>query len=482
MDQMMFLITLMVSIVSLITAIPLYQKMNMNPTMFYKNWRVTSQRMPLEMRVLVFVIGIFVYILFADILKDNVLLFYSSHAQMAHSLAFFYIVFSLVIFYAGGALLLSALILQGKYFLDDIKDWETLTSMWEKSKTNNFLQFMQTVFENRAVATKAIFVCIVIIASAYGVPFAIIGSHWIGELSLIIYGVLFFAVTIPTFIYGIRKIAYYNQITAAFEKVAAGESIPDIKVKGKSTMAMLAKNMNEIKSEIKFSKKEQVKSERLKTELITNVSHDLRTPLTSIITYADLLKKTDISQDERDSYVEIIDRKSKRLKVLIDDLFEVSKMASGNIELQKNNVDIVQLLQQSLAEYDEKIDQSSLQFRVTHQTKPMYATVDGPKVWRVFDNIINNILKYSMEHTRVYIETVETEQEVMITFKNVTKYEIGGNTEELFQRFKRGDTSRHTEGSGLGLAIAQSIIDLHDGSLQLEVDGDLFKVTVKIPK
>jgi signal transduction histidine kinase len=153
-------------------------------------------------------------------------------------------------------------------------------------------------------------------------------------------------------------------------------------------------------------------------------------------------------------------------------------MASGNIELIKSKVDIVQLLQQALAEYNETIQSSQVQFRVANPDKPVYAYVDGQKLWRVFENLIGNILKYSLENTRAYVNIKMENGEVIITFKNVSKYELSDDSDELFERFKRGDKSRHTDGSGLGLAIAKSIIDLHDGALDIDVDGDLFKVTI----
>jgi signal transduction histidine kinase len=153
-------------------------------------------------------------------------------------------------------------------------------------------------------------------------------------------------------------------------------------------------------------------------------------------------------------------------------------MASGAIELNKAKVDIVQLLQQSLAEYNETMEDSPVQFRVSTSNNPVYAFVDGQKLWRVFDNIIGNIVKYSLDHTRAYIDVKEENHQVKITFKNISKYELSENLDELFERFKRGDESRHTDGSGLGLAIAKSIIDLHEGTLDIDVDGDLFKVTV----
>ncbi len=279
-----------------------------------------------------------------------------------------------------------------------------------------------------------------------------------------------------------KYVGYFNQIAKNIHAIVKGENIEDFKISGRSIFAKLATDVNKLKQGLKTSQREQVKSERLKSELITNVSHDLRTPLTSLITYTNLLKSEDISEEERRNYVEIIDRKSKRLKVLIEDLFEASKMASGNIELVKTEVELVQLLQQALAEYNEKIEASQLHFRVSHDEPPIYALVDGQKLWRVFDNLLGNIVKYSLPHTRVYIDMKDKKDKVEISFKNVSQYELGGNVEELFERFKRGDRSRQTEGSGLGLAIAKSIIDLHEGSMDIDVDGDLFKVHITLNK
>ncbi len=283
-------------------------------------------------------------------------------------------------------------------------------------------------------------------------------------------------------LYILRKVAYYNQILQASNRIVLGDIHEELKVRGSGALAKLAENINRMRMGVQTSQKVQVKSERLKTELISNVSHDLRTPLTSILNYTDFLKNKELTEAEREQYVDIIDKKSKRLKVLIDDLFEVSKMASGDLELHLEPSDIVQLLKQALGEYDEKIKESSLTFNVTSSQAQLYAIVDGHKMWRVFENIISNILKYSLENTRVYISTVEKGSDIIITFKNISKYDLKDNIDELFERFKRGDKSRHTEGSGLGLAIAKSIVDHHGGSLEVEVDGDLFKTIVTLRK
>lgn len=306
--------------------------------------------------------------------------------------------------------------------------------------------------------------------------------NYLEPIDLLVFAGCSFIIGMPMLLFIFRYAGYLNTIVKNVNGLAAGRNEPDLEIKGRSIFAELAKGINVLKHGVKVSQREQVKSERLKTELITNVSHDLRTPLTSIITYTDLLKGEELTEEDRQNYLEIIDRKSKRLKVLIDDLFEASKMATGNIELNKKKVEIVQLLQQALAEHDEKIAQSGLHFRVTHGDPPIYAIVDGQKLWRVFDNLIGNILKYSLPSTRVYISVRDLGNQVDISFKNVSQFELGDNVDELFERFKRGDKSRHTEGSGLGLAIAKSIIDLHGGEMEIDVDGDLFKATIRLNK
>lgn len=331
----------------------------------------------------------------------------------------------------------------------------------------------KNAFLNRKVGTQVFLILAIVFL--FGLGTALI---FMDEDFLALYIPAIFIIGVPLFILIFKRIGYFNQILFNTRTLAKGEFEPDLKIIGKSVLAELARDINQMKSGVKTSQKAQAKSERLKTELITNVSHDLRTPLTSIITYSELLKNSELTEDERNAYIEIIDRKSKRLKVLIDDLFEASKMASGNIELLKEKVDIVQLLQQSLAEYNETMEDSQVQFRISNPDHPVHAFVDGQKLWRVFENVIGNIIKYSLENSRAYINVKEEKNQVIITFKNVSKYELSEGTDELFERFKRGDESRHTDGSGLGLAIAKSIIDLHEGTLDIDIDGDLFKVTI----
>lgn len=366
-------------------------------------------------------------------------------------------------------------LIQGKLLYDRYKDRSHLKGDWQKAFVVRNKEAIKSAFLNRRVGTQVLI--LLAIAFAFGLGAAVIVVQ---PVFLVIYLPALCLVGLPLFIVIMKRTGYFNRIVKNTSELARGNFEPDLPVTGKSVLAKLAENINTLKYGVKASQKEQAKSERLKTELITNVSHDLRTPLTSIITYSELLKTPGLGEEERDSYIEIIDRKSKRLKVLIDDLFEASKMASGNIELLKEKVDLAQLLEQALAEYDEKIAESTLQFRVVKPDTSVYAVVDGQKMWRVFDNIIGNILKYSLENTRVYISMKPIGEKIEITFKNIAKYELGGDVNELFERFKRGDASRQTEGSGLGLAIAKSIVDLHDGEMDIDVDGDLFKVTIML--
>lgn len=373
------------------------------------------------------------------------------------------------------ALMVSITVIQTTWIYRDVRNKQLYRDAFISKSAQWFYRLVSDAFYNRSVGIQIMLLLIVIFLSGFGA--AVVFFH---PMAFVVYFILFLFFTVPVLIYLLKRIGYFNRIIKHTNELASGQMEQDLPSKGKSALAMLAGNLNVLKHGVKTSKRAEAKSERLKTELITNVSHDLRTPLTSIITYTELLKSQEVTKEDQNAYLEIIDRKSKRLKVLIDDLFEVSKMASGNLELIKHDVDIVQLLQQAMAEYNETIKESSLTFRLATPNVPILAHVDGQKMWRVFDNLIGNALKYSMENTRVYVSVTEENRKVIVSFKNVSKYELGGNFEELFERFKRGDTSRHTDGSGLGLAIAKSIVDLHEGTMDIDVDGDLFKATIEL--
>lgn len=239
--------------------------------------------------------------------------------------------------------------------------------------------------------------------------------------------------------------------------------------------------LQKIQKGFKKAVEEEVKSERMKTELITNVSHDLKTPLTAIITYVDLLKSEE-NPEKRKEYLDVLEKKSLRLKVLIEDLFEISKATSKNVTMNFMDVDIVGLLKQVALECDEKIRASNVEFRWKFPEGKVVMLLDSQKTYRIFENLIINITKYAMPHTRAYVELLEEESAVVVTLKNVSAEELNFNTEEITDRFVRGDASRNTEGSGLGLAIAKSFTELQYGTMQISTDADLFKVEIHLPK
>ncbi len=278
----------------------------------------------------------------------------------------------------------------------------------------------------------------------------------------------------------IKNLVYLDKIMVGAKAGAEGKLNYKIDEKGRGHLRELAHDINNIKEGLKKSVENEMKSENMKTELITNVSHDLKTPLTSIINYIDLLKRENIEPESARDYVSILDKKSQRLKVLIEDLFEASKAASGAMELNITKIDVGQLLKQALGENDERFIESKLEVKLNIPNEKIFINGDGKRLYRVFENLIFNIVKYSLTNTRVYIDMFKDNDEVTIVMKNISAYELSFDTNEITNRFKRGDDSRSTEGSGLGLAIAKSIIELHNGSFKIEVDGDLFKSIIKL--
>lgn len=292
----------------------------------------------------------------------------------------------------------------------------------------------------------------------------------IGIILTIIYIVIF-----------IKELIYLDKIIISSKAATEGKLNCNIEEKGRGHLRELAHDINNIRDGLRKSIESEIKSENMKTELITNVSHDLKTPLTSIINYIDLLKRENIESETAKDYINILDKKSQRLKVLIDDLFEASKATSGAMELNITKIDIVQLLKQSLGENDERFKNSNLSVKLDIPDTKIFINGDGQRLYRVFENLISNIVKYSLSNTRVYIQMyVDDENKVVIIMRNISAYELDFCANEITNRFKRGDSSRSTEGSGLGLAIAKSIVELHGGKFNIEVDGDLFKSIIKL--
>ncbi|MEA5002653.1 MAG: HAMP domain-containing sensor histidine kinase [Christensenella sp.] len=280
----------------------------------------------------------------------------------------------------------------------------------------------------------------------------------------------------------LKKAAAIREISIGVEKIKDGDLTYPIRKGGGVDLDKIATGIEHIAEGLDAAVQHEVKSERMKTELITNVSHDIKTPLTSILTYIDLLKKEGLSSPNGPKYLDVLDMKSKRLKSLTDDLFEAAKATSGDMNVEMTRIELIQFMEQALGELSDKIDASGLMFVSEMPDEKMYVSADGRLLWRVIGNVLENALKYAADSSRVYITIKRVLHNVCIVVKNVSRDELNMTEEELMERFKRGDESRHTEGSGLGLSIARNFMQLMNGLFSIEIDGDLFKVIISFPE
>lgn len=304
---------------------------------------------------------------------------------------------------------------------------------------------------------------------------AVICSIWYyGIIALMIYSVVLFLLLRRYFE---RVKGKYAILLNATNQMAEGD-LDIVITEDLGIFNPFKEEMEKIRSGFKNAVEKEVKSQRMKTELITNVSHDLKTPLTAIITYVDLLKN-ETDEEKRREYTQVLERKSLRLKVLIEDLFEISKANSANVTLHIVDVDIVNLFKQVKLELSDKIADAGLDFRCTYPEGKVTVPLDSQKTYRIFENLLVNVIKYAMPHTRVYVEIVREENMVAVRMKNVSAAELNFNPEEVTERFVRGDASRNTEGSGLGLAIVKSFVELQKGKFWIETEADLFKVEIQ---
>ncbi len=301
--------------------------------------------------------------------------------------------------------------------------------------------------------------------------------YW-GLAALIVYSVILFLLLRKY----VRKIQdQYQLLLQATNELAQGNlngTIPE----DLGVFEPFREEIDKIRTGFSKAVDEEVKSTRMKTDLITNVSHDLKTPLTAIITYVDLLKNPDLPEEDQKKYIQILDQKANRLKLLIEDLFEISKATSKTVQLNIADVDIVSLLRQVSLELQDKIDATDLIFRWQLPEEKVILPLDPQRTYRIFENLLVNITKYAMPHTRVYITMEDTENHVKISMKNISATELDFNPNEITERFVRGDASRNTEGSGLGLAIAKSFTELQGGRLEVFTDADLFTVEITFLK
>ncbi len=294
--------------------------------------------------------------------------------------------------------------------------------------------------------------------------------------------VLVISMLILFFIAALLHSAKLKTLTSATEKIAKGDflhSVDTSRLYG--DLRALGNDINRINEGLSKAVKDKMKSERLKTELITNVSHDLKTPLTSIISYVDLLEKEDIESENAKKYIDVLSRQSARLKKLTDDLFEAAMASSGNIKMELSRCDVGVLLNQTAGEFEDRLEGARLSLVINLPSEPVFITADPRRLWRVFENLMGNICKYSQEQTRVYLDLEKKARIAVIRFKNISRDMLNVSGDELTARFVRGDSSRNTEGSGLGLSIAKSLAELQGGSLDVKIDGDLFAVELIFP-
>ena len=348
-------------------------------------------------------------------------------------------------------------------FLYQIFPW--IKRQWQKLKA----EVTHIDFSNKT--TKTILKIVIL----NFVVLAILMCMWMfGIFGLVIYSVILFYL-LKKYCDKIAK--NYQTLMNATSRIANGD-LDTIIMEDIGVFEPFKVELWKIRSGFKKALEEETKSQRMKTELITNVSHDLKTPLTAITTYVELLKKEDITEEERRSYIDTLDKKSLRLKVLIEDLFEVSKASSNNITLNMMDVDVVNLMKQVSIEHTDKYEAAGMELRWNVPEEKVILSLDNQKTYRIFENLFVNIQKYAMPNSRVYIDVTANDADVTITMKNMSAFELNVRPEELTERFVRGDASRNTEGSGLGLAIARSFTEAQNGSFEVAVDGDLFKTTI----
>lgn len=284
-------------------------------------------------------------------------------------------------------------------------------------------------------------------------------------------------VLVVILVFAPKLVGKYNEIKKGVDEVNRGNLDYKIPIEGNQDgeLEQLAAGINQISEATSIAMQNEVKNQRMKTDLISNVSHDLKTPITSMVTYIDLLKTEGLDSKNAPEYLDILEQKTNRLRNLTEDLFEAAKASSGAIPVRMETVDLLSLVNQGLGELNQDVAEQKLEFIITASEEHYYVNADGQLLWRVVENLIGNAIKYSQEGTRVYLEIKEVERKTVLEIKNISKQSLNIDPAELTERFKRGDESRSTEGSGLGLAIAKDLIKLMEGSIEIKIDGDLFK-------
>ena len=462
------IVSSIISLILFIVSIVIYKKMKcevLDRNSFYLKFYKT---IPLEIYIIV---GILLLCSLIGIIKTGYSVYYYYNV-LDHLVYTFICIFGLFTIY---------------YILrKELKSFDKPIEILKTSLIVRVLILGKKIFKDTNKVTKSVPLAkriIILAALSVGVGTIgwFIGFLFGSTLLLFLFGpILSLTIVILYVYYLIKKLAYLSYIMEGTERIKGGDIHYKLDIIGDDNFSNLAENINNIGEGLDKAIYNQLKSERLKSELITNVSHDLKTPLTSIINYIELIKKEeDIKPEHIKDYVNVLDSKSKRLKVLIEDLFEASKASSGNLELNMEKIDITQLLRQAIGEMEEKLSKANLDLKLRVPEEKTYIMADGKKLYRVLENLLSNISKYSLNNTRVYIDIIEEDDKVKLTMKNISSYELNFDPEEIMERFKRADESRNTEGSGLGLAIARDLVNAQGGRFEIDIDGDLFKSVVE---
>ena len=320
-----------------------------------------------------------------------------------------------------------------------------------------------------AIILASVFCCLFIVGAGSGLSISF-------TLAIAFTGLAFFMVRE----YLNTRIHEYEKMCKAIE-ILTEKNFEEVANEHFGVFEPMKEELQKLHEDVRNAIETEIKSERMKAELITNVSHDLKTPLTAITTYVELLKKEDITEEERTSYIETLEKKSARMKVLIEDLFDLSKANSNDVTLDITNVDIVNLMKQVVVEHNEKYKNMGLQLIWNIPEEKIEVPLDNQKTYRVFENLFLNIEKYAMQNSRVYVD-ISAGEDIEIIIRNMSAEPLHISGEQLTERFVRGDESRNTEGSGLGLAIAKSFVEVQKGTFEVTVEGDLFKTRISFKK
>ena len=352
--------------------------------------------------------------------------------------------------------------------------------LWKNSVTCFFIQGLRKTLKNKNVTVQAILAFLIHLGLCYVLSLAAFHYRLRGALVLLI-----IVCGIEGYLL-LRKSVESLRIIEGVERIRDGDLNSKINVDElHGDNKYLAEAINNIGAGLEQAVADSTKNERMKADLITNVSHDIKTPLTSIVNYVNLLKREELNNERAKGYIRILDEKAHRLKQLTEDLVEASKVSSGNVKLDMQTIDMVELVYQTAGEFEEKFEKKSLTVVTKLPNTPVYISADGRQLYRVIENLYNNVAKYAMEHTRVYVEITSIQEQVTFSIKNISEKTLALENSmagDLTERFTRGDASRTTEGSGLGLSIAKNLTQLMGGMFDISVDGDLFKATLTFVK